>query len=90
MGPAASGTDELRAAYLSALDVLPARQRQVLHLLYYHELTVAEAAAVMRVSVGSARTHYDRGKKALRKRLKDGSDDEPGRRNRSSAPIVVW
>src|SRR5687767_3570206 len=56
---AAPDADDLRAAFLSALDALPARQRQVLQLLFYHELTVAEAAEVMRVSVGSARTHYD-------------------------------
>src|SRR5687767_15014880 len=39
---------DLRAAFLSALDKLPARQRQVLQLLFYHELTLAEAAEVMR------------------------------------------
>jgi RNA polymerase sigma-70 factor (ECF subfamily) len=86
---AASDADDLRAAFLAALDQLPARQRQVLHLLYYHELTVAEAAEVMRVSVGSARTHYDRGKKALRKRLQKERDDEPGRTPRP-VPVVVW
>jgi RNA polymerase sigma factor (sigma-70 family) len=45
---------------------LPARQRQVLHLVFYEELTVEQAAHVLGVSVGTARTHFDRGKRKLR------------------------
>lgn len=49
----------------SLLDRLAKRQRQVLHLVFYQEMTVEEAARVMGVSVGSARTHYSRGKEKL-------------------------
>ena len=52
-----------------ALARLPARQRQVLHLVFYDDMTIAEASAVLDISVGSARVHYDRAKRRLKKEL---------------------
>ncbi len=48
-----------------ALTELSRRQREVLELVFFHELSVREAAEVLGIGLGSARVHYDRGKKRL-------------------------
>jgi RNA polymerase sigma factor (sigma-70 family) len=65
----AAELSEQAAALVVALGGLSPRQQEVLHLVFYQALTLEEAAHVMQISVGSARTHYDRGKKALAARL---------------------
>ncbi|MGA9353126.1 MAG: RNA polymerase sigma factor [Terriglobales bacterium] len=65
---AASGSESSRAL-LKALASLPGRQREVLHLVFYQDLTIEEAACVLKISLGTARTHFERGKAQLRKRL---------------------
>jgi RNA polymerase sigma factor (sigma-70 family) len=61
---------ELVEAFRGTLAVLPRRQREILHLVFYQELTVEASASVMGISVGSARTHYERGKRRLGHELK--------------------
>jgi RNA polymerase sigma factor (sigma-70 family) len=66
---AALGASESARRLASALAELPRRQRELMHLVFYQDLSIREAAEVLGVSVGSARTHYERGKRRLRELL---------------------
>ena len=70
---------EVETCFRQAIVELPRRQQEVLQLVFYHDLSLAEAAGVMRIGIGSARTHYERGKKHLRQSMaKLGIYDESG------------
>lgn len=56
---------------LAALDALPARQREVLVLRYYGELSEREIADALGISTGSVKTHAHRGLAALETRLEN-------------------
>jgi len=78
--PTADTADEVversaRADVLAALSSLPRRQREVLVLRHYLELSEAEIASALRISPGSVKTHASRGAAALRTRLQSG--DKP-------------
>ena len=64
------GDGDARLGVLTnALTRLSPRQQQVLHLVFYQELTIQAAADVLHMPVGTARTHYERGKARLRQLL---------------------
>lgn len=57
--------EERAARLLAAVEALPKRQQEVLELVFYHGMTIAQSADVIGVSLGTARTHYERGKRSL-------------------------
>ncbi len=69
--------DELADRLHDALARLSSRQREVLHLTFYQQLTIEQAASVLQISVGSARTHFERGKSALHRILSASSECQP-------------
>ena len=62
---------------LAALRTLPERQREVLALRYYLDLSEAEIAATLGISTGSVKTHAHRGLATLATRF---AADEEGAR----------
>jgi RNA polymerase sigma-70 factor (sigma-E family) len=73
----ASVADEAAAAddrseLIAALRRLPRRQREVLVLRYYADLSVAEIAEVLRLTPGSVRAANSRGLAALASALREG------------------
>jgi RNA polymerase sigma factor (sigma-70 family) len=56
---------ERRTTLVRAMASLSRRQQEVLQLVFYHNLTIEDAARIMRISIGAARTHYERGKHRL-------------------------
>ena len=70
-----SSESEAQQRLRRMLERLSPRQRETLHLVFYQELTIEEAASVLHLSVGSARTHYERGKARLRGMLAGAGDE---------------
>lgn len=62
-----------RVALISALRALPHRQREVLVLRYYADLSEADIAATLGISQGAVKSHASRGIAALRNVLEPAS-----------------
>ncbi len=66
-----------RHALAQSLDRLPRRQREVVVLRYLADLPETDAAAVLRISVGSVKQHCHRGLARLRNDLAESRREEP-------------
>ncbi len=64
---------ERRKVVLDALRELPGRQREVLALRYYLDLSEADIASTLGISRGAVKSHASRGVAALRQLLEDAS-----------------
>lgn len=54
-----------KSFFCEALSRLSNRQRQILQLVFYHDLSLNQSAEVLHLSQGSVRKYYDRAKKVL-------------------------
>jgi RNA polymerase sigma-70 factor (sigma-E family) len=59
-----------RSALVSALQTLPTRQREVLVLRYYADLSQAQIASAMGISTGAVKSHTARAMSSLRAELR--------------------
>jgi RNA polymerase sigma factor (sigma-70 family) len=79
----------MQQRFQQALARLPARQRETLHLVFYQDLSLSEAAEVMNISIGAARQHYERGKKRLRETLdQEGIDYGVGWKRKENSGAI--
>jgi RNA polymerase sigma-70 factor (sigma-E family) len=62
---------QTRAAVMDALHQLPTRQREVLVLRYYSDLSEAQIADALDISRGAVKSHAHRGMTALRSTLEE-------------------
>ena len=62
---------ERRSRVLEALRHLPDRQREVIALRYYLDLSEADIAETLGISRGAVKSHASRGASALRHLLED-------------------
>lgn len=66
---------ETQQMILRALGALSDQQRAIVELVYYHDLSVIEAASILNIRVGTARTHFHRAKESLSRVLEQHRGD---------------
>ena len=76
-GPAEEAEREDEARRLrAAIDALPDRYRAVITLYHLQALQYDEIATILRLPMGTVKTHLFRGKELLRRRLNNESSDD--------------
>ncbi len=80
---------ETHDRFRRALEQLPKRQRQTLHLVFYEDLSLQETAEAIGISVGAARKHYGRAKASLRDLLLESEGNYGIEWRRQKNPSVV-
>lgn len=75
-GAATLQRKERQRRVMEAIHQLSARQKRVILLRYYHDLTLSEIAKVMKCSEGAVKRHLFRAQTRLRLLLKDVQGDE--------------
>ncbi len=78
--PSPSDAVDAQLDVLTALKTLPPRQRAVVVLRYYEDLSEAETAQAMECSVGAVKQHHSRAIRTLRNSVLLASTDEVERR----------
>lgn len=85
-----AGEREQRDELVRALRQLSARQRAVIVLRFYDDLTEAQVADVLGCSVGSVKTHAHRGFERLRELLDaDSTSDNPAPHSAPTVPVIT-
>ncbi len=74
----APAPDAENDAFWSEVRRLPRRQAQVIALFYGYDLSVADLAATLEISTGTAKTHLFRGRRTLAARLGLDADNPDG------------
>jgi RNA polymerase sigma-70 factor (ECF subfamily) len=69
--------EDLERAY-RAMDLLPPRQREVIHLHVCESLSITEVADVLGITINAAKANLSIGRKRLRYMLKDVVEDFAG------------
>lgn len=73
----------------NAVQALPSRQRTVVVLRFYEDLTVNQIAEVMNVADGTVKSQLHKALASLRKNLSDQLDPTPGSRNPGATNLTT-
>jgi RNA polymerase sigma factor (sigma-70 family) len=67
--PQSTTQTDNQGLFKNILQSLSGQQREVLTLAFYHGFTLEEIASLLELSIGTVRTHYERGKENFKKVL---------------------